>query len=155
MKKTALLLLVSFFVTTVYGQRDWEKKKEKMEAQKIAFITKHINLSKEEAQLFWPVYNEHQNEYEMLREKKHELITNLHKHFDQMSNQGVKNKLEKIHDLEEKEVKLKKEHFIELLEVLPAKKIAQLKKAEMLFKKELLGRIKHHDKRGGAPHHLR
>lgn len=152
MKKTALLLLISLAVTTVYGQKDLEKKKEKMEAQKVAFISKHIDLSKEEAQNFWPIYNEHQEEHKILREQEHKLTTSLHKRFDQMSNQEVKKKLEKLHEIEEKKLKLKKEHFAELLEVLTAKKIAQLFKAEMLFKKELLGRIKHHDKRGSPPH---
>lgn len=31
--------------------------KEKMEAEKVAFITNRLNLSADEAQKFWPVYN--------------------------------------------------------------------------------------------------
>ena len=35
-----------------------DKKREKIEVQKIAFITKQLDLTPEEAQKFWPVYNQ-------------------------------------------------------------------------------------------------
>ncbi len=35
-----------------------EQWREKMKAEKVAFITSKVNLSVEEAQKFWPVYNE-------------------------------------------------------------------------------------------------
>ncbi len=35
---------------------------EKIEALKIAFITQKLELSSEEAQKFWPVYNQYENE---------------------------------------------------------------------------------------------
>ena len=35
------------------------ERREKMEAQKIAFITKQLELTPDEAKVFWPVYNEY------------------------------------------------------------------------------------------------
>ena len=59
-----------------------------------------------------------------------------------------------LHNFREdsKELDLKKKHYTDLKSVISAKKIAQLYRAELLFKKELLGRIKDHNKRGGPPH---
>ena len=37
------------------GKRDWH---EKMKSEKIAFITTELELTPEEAQVFWPVYNQ-------------------------------------------------------------------------------------------------
>ena len=35
-----------------------EKKKEKIEAMKVAYLTNELELTVEESQAFWPVYNE-------------------------------------------------------------------------------------------------
>ena len=34
-------------------------KKEEIQAQKVAFISNELDLSKEEAEKFWPIYNEY------------------------------------------------------------------------------------------------
>lgn len=152
MKKTALLLLTILISTSIYAQKDWSKKKEKMEAQKIAFITQHLDFNKAEAQNFWPVYNAQQKELEEIRKQRQKIVSNLHDRFEHMSNKEVENKILKLHDLDSKELDLKKKHYTELKSVISAKKIAQLYRAELLFKKELLGRIKDHNKKGGPPH---
>ena len=152
MKKTALLLLTILISTSIYAQKDWSKKKEKMEAQKIAFITQHLDFNKAEAQNFWPVYNAQQKELEEIRKQRQKIVSNLHDRFEHMSNKEVENKILKLHDLDSKELDLKKKHYTELKSVISAKKIAQLYRAELLFKKELLGRIKDHNKKEGPPH---
>ncbi|HWB24287.1 MAG TPA: hypothetical protein VG738_02355 [Chitinophagaceae bacterium] len=43
--------------------------RQKVEAIKIAYITKELNLSPAEAQRFWPVYNSYSNEVKAVREK--------------------------------------------------------------------------------------
>ena len=57
---TAVLLLAGISITAAaQGPRnnpeDW---KQKMQSEKIAFITTEVGLTPEEAQNFWPVYNE-------------------------------------------------------------------------------------------------
>lgn len=57
---TAVLLLAGMSITAAaQGPRnnpeDW---KQKMQSEKIAFITTEVGLTPEEAQNFWPVYNE-------------------------------------------------------------------------------------------------
>ena len=49
--------------TNVIAQRGkgYENKKENIEAQKVAFITSKLNLTTEESQKFWPVYNEYES----------------------------------------------------------------------------------------------
>src|SRR5258708_33301992 len=39
-----------------------------LEAMKAAFITKRLNLSPEEAQLFWPIYNQYATEIRQAQE---------------------------------------------------------------------------------------
>ena len=48
---------VCAFAQPKQGKQDKNEWMEKMKAEKIAFITTELNLSAEEAQTFWPVYN--------------------------------------------------------------------------------------------------
>lgn len=69
----AFLLLIA--VAAANGQPN---RHERIKAEKIAFITDELNLTPEEAQIFWPVYNQMcslRNEYhcksnEIMREMK-------------------------------------------------------------------------------------
>ncbi len=54
MKK--FLLYISFVLAAFTG---FAQDGQRMQALKIAFITKKLDLSPEEAQRFWPVYNEY------------------------------------------------------------------------------------------------
>ena len=57
MKKFVLITLMAFGSFWVTAQRG-----EKIQALKIAFITQKLSLSAEEAQRFWPVYGQYENE---------------------------------------------------------------------------------------------
>ena len=41
--------------------------KERMRSEKIAFLTLELNITPEEAQVFWPVYNKVQKELDQAR----------------------------------------------------------------------------------------
>ena len=83
MKKIILSLLLSFFVVAITMAQPPEKSmgprgkgprpnKENIEALKVAFITKHLNLNAEEAQKFWPAYNACFEELKKVRQDKKE-----------------------------------------------------------------------------------
>ena len=62
--KKYLLIIALFLGFTVAGMSQEEDKKDggRIEALKIAFLTRKLNLSTEEAQKFWPVYNKYADE---------------------------------------------------------------------------------------------
>ena len=66
MKKLLLILSGFFCLQTVIAQEDVnqspEKKQQNIEALKVAFISKELELTPEEAQKFWPVYNQYSKE---------------------------------------------------------------------------------------------
>jgi hypothetical protein len=83
MKKIILSFLLSFFVIAVTMAQPQERpmgnrgkgpkpNKENVEALKVAFITKHLNLNAEEAQKFWPAYNACFEELKKVRQDKKE-----------------------------------------------------------------------------------
>jgi hypothetical protein len=67
MKKIILLILLSAgFVVSSMAQ-DEQRDPGRLQAYKIAFLTKKLNLSPEEAQRFWPIYNKYETELRSAR----------------------------------------------------------------------------------------
>src|SRR4029077_7532326 len=60
-----LILLLTLFIGSISfanAQNDKEDRAQKIQALKIAFITQKLELSADEAQKFWPVYNRYEAE---------------------------------------------------------------------------------------------
>jgi hypothetical protein len=69
MKKIILILLMALGVSAVSLAQDDEEKGNgsRIEALKIAYLTKKLNLSTDEAQRFWPIYNQYMGEIKKTR----------------------------------------------------------------------------------------
>ena len=63
------VLLVSF-TSSINAQP--QKRGERIEALKIAYITQALKLTSEEAQVFWPVYNTYTSEIKTARQSTKE-----------------------------------------------------------------------------------
>jgi predicted Holliday junction resolvase-like endonuclease len=66
MNKIILFIIVLLFTANiVHAQPVGNKgnRQEKIEAILVAFVTKHLDLTVDEAQQFWPVYNKYNEEY--------------------------------------------------------------------------------------------
>ncbi len=63
MKKYLLILLLAFGSLLHVQAQDGEK----LQALKIAYLTKKLDLSPEEAQRFWPIYNKYTEEIRAIR----------------------------------------------------------------------------------------
>lgn len=138
MKK--LLLIVTLFLTVGAGllaQDGGPEKKHaggRVEALKIAFLTQKLNLSTEEAQKFWPIYNKYAAEIRKIRVD------------------GRLNKENEI-DIEEKLLAVRKKYNSEFAKALSPEKVNAFFKAEKEFssvlQKELLERRQQRqDKKG-------
>ena len=115
-----------------------DKKREKIEVQKIAFITKQLDLTPEEAQKFWPVYNQ----FSDARKQLHEQHKKNRKNIDDLSDSEIEQIIDNHIILDQKELDIKKKYHAEFKKVLSNKKIAKLYHSEDQFKRELLKRIK-------------
>lgn len=72
MKKLLLICSLLFGVTVIsVAQEGGEPAKDgsRIEALKIAYLTKKLNLSTEEAQKFWPIYNKYIDEVRKTRQE--------------------------------------------------------------------------------------
>jgi hypothetical protein len=116
-------------------------KKEKVEAMRIAFITQKLDLSPEEAQKFWPVYNEFQKKREELQKKHRQENKSAKDNIDSLSDKQVEALVDGEMVFRQKNLDLEKEYHSKFKSVLPIKKVARLYKAEEQFTRRLLEEI--------------
>jgi hypothetical protein len=69
MKKILLILVIALGVSVISVAQDEGGKGNgsRIEALKIAYLTKKLNLSTDEAQKFWPIYNQYMGEIRKTR----------------------------------------------------------------------------------------
>jgi hypothetical protein len=127
-----------------YGQKANNKggNREKIEAQRIAFITQELNLTPEEARVFWPVYNEYDaRRHDLMKSFKD--ANNMHKpEIEKMSEKDAEMMLDNQIIEAQKLLDLRKEYHGKFKAVLPAKKVLQLYDSEREFQKMLIDRLR-------------
>ena len=138
--KTILIaLLCPLFI---FSQNISDEKRKKIEIQKIAFITKSLDLSSEEAQVFWPVYNNFSDEMKSIKEKIRENMSSMRKDRSSLTEKQVGEIMEQKFKMEQMVLDIKVKFNKEFQKVISNKQIAALYHAEKEFKKELLNKIK-------------
>lgn len=145
--KFKLMLFALLFSSVLFAQDEMKNehkrgehrgdRMERMEAIKIAYITKELELTPEESQVFWPVYNKHHAKLKELRKnskprKKYEELTEAEA--EEFVNRFIENEYAKA--------KIHEEMINELKLIIGSKRLLHLFKVEQKFKKEILKRGK-------------
>ncbi|RLD61292.1 MAG: hypothetical protein DRJ05_02930 [Bacteroidetes bacterium] len=131
--------------------RDQQQKKERIKTYKIAFITEKVNLTAEEAEKFWPVYNEHQSQMENLQEKRFKGKPPRPNDIADLTDTEAEAAIDEMLENELQIFNLKKKFRDALKPILPAKKILKLFNAEREFRIELMKRLSGDKKSGRRP----
>ena len=150
MKKTLifglLLSAAAVMAQPKMGDRaELEKKKEKIEAIKVAYISEELELTVAESQAFWPVYNELQSKEQELREKQRANFMSLKKD-EEISEKELETMIYKMSDIHIAIEELRKSYLDDFIDLLGAKKTLQLMKAEKEFGRRMIERMKGKDR---------
>ena len=136
------LLLLPVFAYAQPGPPIPKEKEEEIESLKIAFITKKLDLTPDEAKVFWPVYNEYEDKLKDLRQKRRKETKDAKENFDEMTDKEIEALVDGEIAFRQKEFDLQKEYHSKFKSVLPIRKVAKLYQAEEQFKRELLKKMK-------------
>ncbi len=137
MKRRMICLLIPalIFITDLSAQNP---NLERLNAYKIGFITKRLNLTSQEAEKFWPIYNEFQDKKNKIQRERLEINRNFNQNEQNMSNNEMEEAAEKIVGMEMREAELAREFHDKIRTVLPPVKILRLYQAENQYKIQLL-----------------
>ena len=139
-------MLTMLVLSTAFTATAQDDRKEKIEALKVGFITEELDLTADEAQKFWPVYNRYEDEMKALRKSRKIEMMTMRMNIDSLSDAEVSKAIDNELAFQQQEVELRKKYVTEFRKVLPTKKVARLLRAEQQFKLRLLREVR--DRRG-------
>lgn len=147
MKRSAALL-IALIIIGFSQLRAQNPNLERLNAYKIAFITKKMNLTSREAEKFWPLYNEFQDKKFRLQQEKVMVNRDFNQTGSTMSDKELTDAGDKYIALEMQEASLSQELHNKLKEVLPPAKIIRLYQAENQYKMQLLNELQDRRQQG-------
>ncbi len=142
MKKwISTLWLLCLLGVVVHAQREGLPQQgriaERVEAMKVAFITQRLSLTTQEAQLFWPLYNEYEAEQSKIRQRYR-----LSDNFAGMTDAEAEKALDDALEMEQQLLNLKRDYTQRMRKILPVRKVAMLNRVEREFREELVKQIR-------------
>lgn len=140
MKRKAIcfVLLMSLSFSWIMAQNP---NQERLNAYKIAFFTKRLNLTSNEAERFWPLYNDFQDKKVSIQMQRIQTNRKFNQESTTMSEAEMSAAGDKLVELEVAEAELAVKFHKSLKEVLPPVKILRLYQAENQYKVQLLNEL--------------
>lgn len=144
-RKLFFLSVIMFYSVNLAaqpGQMRGRQAFEQVEAEKIAFFTRFMDLTSEEAKDFWPVYDDFQNQRNQLVWERQSLSRHFAGNYEDLSADESEDTADRYIGLQVKESDLIREYHSKFKEILPPKKVMRLYQAENEFRTRLLRRIR-------------
>lgn len=132
MKYILTLSMVMLICVSSIAQHNRQDRK-KLESLRIAYITDELDLSSEEAQIFWPVFNEFEKKRTELRKSKNMLLGDSSKNSSDIVTEYLA--------IEEEEHILNENYITQMREVISDEKIITLISSEKRFRERLIKRL--------------
>ena len=140
MKRVVIFLLIILMFPVIRSSAQ-NPNLEKLNNYKIGFFTKKLNLSSEEAEKFWPVYNEYQGQRNLIQLEKLKLNRNFNLNESTLSDNQLEEMGDKYVDCLVQESALAVTFHKKLKEVLPPVKVIRYYQAENQYKVQLLNEL--------------
>ncbi len=156
-KKISILLLLTFWIVcnNTFGQQTsenpksqqpskqtWQQRKAQFKSDRVAFITTKMNLSVEDAQKFWPVYNKYDVLFDQVYDARHQRNDKI-RHSDSLSENECNELLNFILENDQSEINLKKKYLEELTSMFSAKFVVKYFNIENDFRRQIINKSRY------------
>jgi hypothetical protein len=138
-----IFLLFSLVVSNQSINAQEEERFDRIEAILVAHITKALDLSKEEAEKFWPIFNGFSKKEFELRTSQRKLVKSLNAKMETITDKEITDFNSKLDKLRDDLYKNENDLYKQLKGVILDKKILKLKIARENFQKHLLHKLRH------------
>lgn len=144
--KPHLFLFLAFLSFAQIGQAqqnpEMRARKADIEAQKVSFITAELELTPQEAQEFWPLYNAYRSDLQKLRKTGKQGYNPRRDSDKEFSDKEWDVIMKREFALDREIIDLDEKYYELYKTVLPVSKVTGLYAAERDFKRELLKTLK-------------
>lgn len=136
----AFLLYLPFLASAQRG----EGKSKEIEAYKNTYLKEKLELTPEEAKIFWPIYNSMQSEQRELRQERRKNMISFRKstEIENLSDTEVESLINNELNFKQKDLNIDRKYYNKLKSSLPIKTVGKYYRAEQTFKRELLSRYR-------------
>ncbi len=136
--KPRLLILSIALMILLSGVKAQNSNMEKFSAYRIGFFTKKMNLTPEEAEKFWPVYNEYQKQKNAIQRDRFILIRDFNQNEASLDDKQLSIMGDKLIKYISDESTIAVAFHKKLKEILPPAKVIRYYQAENQYKIQLL-----------------
>ena len=139
MKKVLIIALFMTGFTAMAQNNNQQNAESKLQAARIALITERLGLTPEQAQLFWPIYNEYAEQRRMIQQEFRDARQglDLNKLTEEQSRALYKARM----DGKQRQLNLENKYSDRLMDVINTRQLMALKKAEDDFRAMIIRRI--------------
>ena len=149
-----LLMAVALFAQPQEKPGDTQRKKnwERLQSEKIAFITQELDLSPEEAQVFWPVYNQYWKEFLASHKASRDAFAEIRgRKAEELSDKELEKRIDAYVQAATRSDRVMADWYPEFKKVLPIRKVAKLYQAEEAFQQRMINNLKRHPQQPKLP----
>ena len=141
MKKILTFALIIIGFTAIAQNKNQQDARSKLDAARIALITDRLGLTPEQAQQFWPIYNEYAEQRRSIQQEFRQAKQGLDmdKLTDEQGRALVKVRMEG----KQKQLDLENKYSERLMNVINTRQLMSLKKAEDDFRAMIIRRLEH------------
>ena len=127
-------IILIFQSVLLFSQSD----KDKIEALRMAFISKKLELKTEESEKFWPVYNEYNDKIKGIRKN---LRQSYRKQAENITDAAAEELIQLDIKSKQAELEIHKQYSERLKGIIGVKRLVKLHLAEEDFKREMIKAI--------------
>ncbi len=138
--KRLYIILSLILVCSSFTQAQ-EKRREEIEAFRVAYFTRQLNLTADEAKKFWPVFNEMQTEMQKIQKDKRARHRTIKQGMESLSDAELEKMINDEMAAKQKELDIEKKYHEKFKDILPMQKLALYYRAQDGFKRELLRKL--------------
>ncbi|MES2826539.1 MAG: hypothetical protein V4687_00215 [Bacteroidota bacterium] len=144
MKYLIVIALIFAFPFISAAQRQGGDRFQEIESYKIGYLTQKLDLSPEEAKVFWPIYNGWQKEQSDLRKERMQKMISFRKitEIEELSDTEIQTLILNDFNIKQRELNLEKKYYTRLKSSLPIKIVGKYYRAQEAFKKEILSKYR-------------
>ena len=142
MKKISVLIIFICLTAGICFSQHRPDRQDKIYAAKVAFFTERLQLTPQEAEKFWPVYNDYQNRRDKIIQDRKNTTEYYIKNADNLSDKEIDQILNDYISYQKKETALLENFNSQLKTILPERKVIKVYITEIQFRNYLLGQLR-------------
>ena len=146
-KRSLSSLILVWCLASPMLQAQTQEQIDKFNEERHTYFTRELELTSQESEVFWPLYEDYHNRKMKLIEDERNTYEYAHKNLENLSTQDCQETLKKIYQIKQAQLDLERDYFEnKFSKALPANKVLKLGKVEWDFRRYLVRKLRNQNR---------